>query len=204
MSETAKFTDDILAVANEKSGSIISQAENETQRILEDARLTYGREASEIVRSAKTEAEAIRRRQVSEARHRVKLREQEEKNKILTDVLDEAKKRASQLAGDENLYVTYLTRLIVSGIGELDLESVTVHMNSNDLKRFGSGKLLQEMSKQLRRPAKVELGREPIDTAGGVVISSSDGKIRIDNTFEQRFEALESNLLIEAADLLFG
>jgi vacuolar-type H+-ATPase subunit E/Vma4 len=203
MSEIQKFTDDILNVANEKAGLIVSKAQNETQQVLEEARSSYGREATEIVKNAQSEAEAIKRRQVSEARHRVKLREQEEKNRILSDVLDQTKKRASQFADDEERYVPYLTKLIVSGIDELDLDNATLHLNARDLKRFDR-KLLQEVHKQLRRPVKVEMAPEPINCASGVVISSSDGKVRIDNTVEQRFEALESELLIEAGKLLFG
>jgi len=204
MSEIQKFTEDILSVANEKAGSIVSKAQNETQQALDEARLSYGREAADIVKSAQNEAEAIKRRQVSEARHRVKLREQEEKNKILSDVLDQTRKRAAQFADDENRYMPYLTKLIVSGVDELGLDNATLHLNSRDQKRFDTRKHLQEVIKQLQRPVKVEMARDPINCTSGAIISSSDGKIRIGNTLEQRFEALESNLLIEAGKVLFG
>jgi vacuolar-type H+-ATPase subunit E/Vma4 len=36
------------------------------------------------------------------------------------------------------------------------------------------------------------------------MVSSRDGKTRIANTLDERFEALESKLLIEAGKVLFG
>ena len=203
MSETAKFTEDILSIAREKSQSIISKAQEDVERILNEAKSNFLREASEMIKTAETEAEAIRRRQVSEARHVLKLREQEEKNKILTEVLDQTRKRASEITVDENRYLQYLTKLSVDGIQEIGLEDVVLHLNAGDVKRFGE-KLNREISKQLQKPGKVEFAQEPIDTAGGVIISNTDGTIRIVNTFEQRYEALEARLLIEAGKLLFN
>jgi len=203
MSETAKFTEDILSIAREKAQSIISKAQEDVERILNEAKSNFLREASEMIKTAETEAEAIRRRQVSEARHVLKLREQEEKNKILTEVLDQTRKRASEITVDENRYLQYLTKLSVDGIQEIELEDVVLHLNAGDMKRFGE-KLNREISKQLQKPGKVEFAREPIDTAGGVIISNTNGTIKIVNTFEQRYEALEARLLIEAGKLLFN
>ena len=203
MSETAKFTEDILSIAREKAQSIISKAQEDANRILNEARSNFLREASELIKTAETEAEAIRRRQVSEARHALKLREQEERNKILTEVLDQTRKLASEITVDENRYLQYLTKLSVDGIEEIGLENVVVHLNSGDAKRFGE-KLNREINKRMQKPGKVEFSREPIDTAGGVIISNTDDTIRIVNTFEQRYEALEARLLVEAGKLLFN
>jgi V/A-type H+-transporting ATPase subunit E len=203
MSETAKFTEDILSIAREKAQSIISKAQEDADRILNEAKSNFLREASELIKTAETEAEAIRRRQISEARHALKLREQEEKNKILNEVLDQTRKRASEITVDENRYLQYLTKLSVDGIQEIGLENVVLHLNAGDAKRFGE-KLNREISRQMQKPGKVDLAREPIETAGGVIISNNDDTIRIVNTFEQRYEALEARLLIEAGKLLFN
>jgi len=203
MSETAKFTEDILSIAREKTQLIISKAQEDADRILNEARSSFQREASELIKAAETEAEAIRRRHVSEARHGLKLREQEERNKILTEVLEQTRTIASEMTLDENRYLQYLTKLSVDGIQEIGLDSVVLHLNVSDGKRFGE-KLNREINKRMQKPGKVEFAREPIDTAGGVIISNNDGTIRIVNTFEQRYEALEARLLIEAGKLLFN
>jgi len=204
VSETAKFTVDILTAANEKAQSIISQAEMETQQALKDAKADMMREADDIVRNAQVEAEGVKRRQVSEVRHRIKLQEQQEKNKILTDVLETTRKRIIDLTNNESKYVPYLAGMIESGIREIGINNVIVQLNANDLKRIDKGTLERELAKKLDRSVKVEWAKEPISALGGAVISSKDGRTRIPNTLDQRFEALEPKLLIEAGKVLFG
>jgi V/A-type H+-transporting ATPase subunit E len=204
VSETAKFTVDILTAANEKAQSIISQAETETQQALKDAKADMMREADDIVRNAHVEAEGVKRRQISEVRHRIKLQEQQEKNKILTDVLETTRKRIIDVTNNESKYFPYLTGMIESGIREIGINNVVVQLNAKDLKRVDKGILERELAKKVDRSVKVEWANEPIDALGGAVLSSKDGKTRIPNTLDQRFEALEPKLLIEAGKVLFG
>jgi vacuolar-type H+-ATPase subunit E/Vma4 len=201
MSETSKFTEDILKSAREKSQSIIREAEAQTQHASDEAKATISREAEGIVRGARADADAVKRREISEARHRVKLREQQEKDKIVQDVLDRVKKRTSELVADEAKYIPLLTHLIESGLQELGDKTALIHLNKVDLKRIPS--LEPTLSKRVGH-VKVEWSKEPIDATGGALISSLDGKIRIVNTLDQRFEALEPKLLIEARASLFG
>jgi V/A-type H+-transporting ATPase subunit E len=204
VSETAKFTVDILTAANEKAQSIISQAETETQQALKDAKADMMREADDIVRNAHVEAEGVKRRQISEVRHRIKLQEQQEKNKILTDVLETTRKRIIDVTNNESKYFPYLTGMIESGIREIGINNVVVQLNAKDLKRVDKEILERELAKKVDRSVKVEWANEPIDALGGAVLSSKDGKTRIPNTLDQRFEALEPKLLIEAGKVLFG
>lgn len=204
MSATSKFTTDILSVANEKARSIVSEAQTETQTALEDAKTHLTKEADDVVRNAQTEAEGVKRRHVSEARHRIKLREQQEKSKILQDVLEQARKRVMDMVKDEGRYFPYLVGLVENGIRELEMENVTIHMNRDDLKRINTVKLEGEVRKKLSKPVKIEWDKEPLDTSGGVIVASSDGKTRIVGTIDQTFEALESKMLIEAGKVLFG
>jgi len=204
VSETAKFTVDILTAAKEKAQSIISQAETETQQALKDAKADMMREADDIVRNARVEAEGVKRRQVSEVRHRIKLQEQHERNKILTDVFETTRKRIIEMTSDESKYMPYLASMMESGIREIGIDNVVVHLNANDLKRIDKAFLERELMKRLDGSLKVEWAKEPLDVLGGAVLSSKDGKTRIPNTLDQRFEALEPKLLIEAGKVLFG
>ena len=204
MSETTKFTEDILATANAKSQTIITKAENERQQLLDEARKNINREAAEITRNAEADAEGVKRREISEVRHRVKLREELEKDKILTDVLDETKKVVHEIVNDKNKYSAYLVRLVTDSIRQLGMQNVRVHLNAEDLKNIDITALVREVTSAVKTPTKIEVAKDPVTTSGGVVVSSPDDKIRIVNTFEQRFEALEPKLLIEAGRLLFG
>jgi V-type H+-transporting ATPase subunit E len=203
VSETGRFTEDILSAAKEKAQSIISQAESETQHALDEAKKDLAREAEDIVRNAQTEAEGVRRRYVSESHHKLKLVEQQQKDKILSEVLEQAKRRVMEVAQDEKRYYPLLVSVIENGIREIGIDSVVIHVNANDIKRFDRTKLEREVTRKLDRPIKIEWSKELLDISGGAVVSSVDGRTRIVNTLEERFEAFEPKLLIEAGRLLF-
>lgn len=204
MSETSKFTEDILAAAKEKAATLISEAEVETQKALEEAKSYIAKQGDEIIRTAKAEADAIKRRHVSEVRHRLKLKEQAERTRILSEVIEEARIRVAELTEDERTYMRFLAELIKTGIEELGLDSVIVHLNGRDLKRVETNRLEREIAKKLNRPVKIEWSKQPIDALGGAIISSADGRTRIVSTLDQRFNALEEKLLVEAGRILFS
>jgi vacuolar-type H+-ATPase subunit E/Vma4 len=204
MSETSKFTEDIMTVARGRAENIIREAETETQRASDEAKITISREVEAIIRNARADADAVKRRQVSEARHRSKLREQQEKDRIMRDVLDQTKKRTFDVVRDDTKYIPLLTSLIESGVRELGDKSAMIHLNENDLRRMSSSNIEERVNKSLSGEVKVEWAREAIAASGGAIISSHDGMIRIVNTLDQRLEALESKLLIEAGKSLFG
>ncbi len=204
MSETSKFTEDILAAAKQKAREIVTQAETETERALDEAKTHISREAEDVVHDARAEAAGVKLRHVSEVRHRLKLQEHEEKSRILSEVLEATKKSVVGITDTEAKYFPYLASFIESGIRALGSESVLVHLNASDLKRFDKGKLEREISNKLDKTPHIEWSKEPIAALGGSVVSSSDNKARIVNTLDERFEALEPKLLIEAGKLLFG
>jgi vacuolar-type H+-ATPase subunit E/Vma4 len=204
MSETGKFTEDILTAAKEKAQIIINEAEIETQRALNEAKAHSAREAEDLLSSTRAEAEGVRRRRISEVRHRLKLQEQLEKSKILADVLEQTRTRVKDIVKEQNRYFVYLTSLVTSGVREIGLDSVVVHLNSSDLKRIDIARLEREVAKSLEKPIKIEFSKEPMQASGGAIVSSKDGRTRIVNTLDQRIEALEPRLLVEAGKILFG
>jgi vacuolar-type H+-ATPase subunit E/Vma4 len=204
MSETGKFTEDILTAAKEKAQIIINEAEIETQRALNEAKAHSAREAEDLLSSTRAEAEGVRRRRISEVRHRLKLQEQLEKSKILADVLEQTRTRVKDIVKEQNRYFVYLTSLVTSGVREIGLDSVVVHLNSSDLKRIDIARLEREIAKSLEKPIKIEFSKEPMQASGGAIVSSKDGRTRIVNTLDQRIEALEPRLLVEAGKILFG
>jgi V/A-type H+-transporting ATPase subunit E len=204
MSETRKFTEDILTAAKGKAQIIINEAETETQRALDEAKAHSTREAEDLLSNARAEAEGVRRRTISEVRHRLKLQEQLEKSKILTDALEQTKTRVRDIVKEQNRYYAYLASLVTSGAREIGLDAVVVHLNSSDLKRIDIVKFEREIAKSLEKSIKIEFSKEPIEALGGAIVSSKDGRTRIVNTLDQRIEALEPRLLIEAGKILFG
>jgi vacuolar-type H+-ATPase subunit E/Vma4 len=204
MSETGKFTEDILAVAKEKAQTIVNEAETETQRALEQSKAHSSREAAEILSRARAEAEVIKLRKISEVRHRLKLVEQSEKGKMLTEVLEQTKARTVNIVKDENKYFDYLVSMIAGGVRQIGLDYAVVRLNAHDLKGVDLSKLEQDTVNSLGRSVEIEFSREPIQALGGAIVTSKDGRTCILNTLDQRFEAIEPRLLVEAGKILFG
>jgi len=204
MSETEKFTVDILTAARNKSQTMVAEAERETQKALQDAKSRLAREADDVIRNARAEAEGIKRRHISEARHKVKLQEQVEKDRVLSEVLEETKKKVKEFSDDQNAYHPFLASSISNAIRELGLLEVVVRVNGKDLKRIDRNNLTREIEGKLQKKVKIDWSSEAIEALGGAVVSNVDGSIRIVSTLDQKFEALEPQLFTEAGRLLFG
>jgi V/A-type H+-transporting ATPase subunit E len=58
--------------------------------------------------------------------------------------------------------------------------------------------------KKLATKAKVSLEENPIETTGGIVLTTPDGSVRFDNTFEARLERMRPDLRKEVAAILTG
>jgi len=203
MSESSRFTEDILTTARGKAESLVREAEAEAQRASEEAKLAISKDVETLIRNARADADAVKRRQISEARHRSKIREQQQKDVVMQEVLVEVKKRSLEFTLNETRYIPLLSRLIETGIRELGVNAATIHLNEADLKRVSALAVEKEL-KSLSERVKIEWSREPIAASGGAIISSSDGRVRIVSTLDQRLEALEPKLLIEAGKTLFG
>jgi V/A-type H+-transporting ATPase subunit E len=204
MSETGMFTADILNAAKEKAQVIINEAEVETQRALEQSRMHSAREAEDLLSNARADAEGVKRRRMSEVRQRLNLQEQLAKSKIISDVLEQTRARVTETVKDENRYFAFLVNLVSSGVKEIGLSDVVVHLNKHDLARIDRIKLVRDANEKLGKSVKIEIAKEPTEAIGGVIVSSKDGKTRIVNTLDQRFEALEPDLLIQASKILFA
>jgi V/A-type H+-transporting ATPase subunit E len=93
---------------------------------------------------------------------------------------------------DDRAYLETLTGYIGAAVAEIERSEVSVRANNQDLK------LLREhwdkVLAALPPGAKTTLSDQPIETVGGVMIESSDGRIRVDNTFEGRLARLRARL----------
>jgi len=203
MSETGRFTADILNAAKEKAQVAINEAEVDTQRALEQAKMHSAREAEDLLGNARAEAESVKRRRMSEVRHRLNLQEQLAKSKIISDVLEQTKARVTEIVKDDNRYFAFLVNVVSSGVKEIGLSDVVVHLNKRDLARIDRNRLERDTNEKVGKSVKIEIANEPTEAIGGAIVSSKDGKTRIVNTLDQRFEAFEPDLLIQASKILF-
>jgi len=189
--------------AEQKIQYILSEAREEAEKLKEEARKRAEAKAEWILRKAKTQAEIERQRIIANAKLEVRKRKLAVQEELIRRVIEALKERLGNLPEDE--YFPILVELTAKAVGELGVDKVVVRSNERTLK------LIVERLSEFRGRLREALGRdvdvtigEPIQTIGGVLVESSDGSVRVDNTFEARIERFESELRATIAKALFG
>jgi V/A-type H+-transporting ATPase subunit E len=192
--------------------------DSETQRkeILAEAQ----KKADEILAEAQKKAEALRRgiltkgsRETEMEKQRIianaKLRERklllDAKEEAIQEAFGKAEERLRQ-ARSEKEYSDALKRVIGEAIRSLGGGEVEVLTREDDAQRLKNG-LLDEISRELKAelkaPLQITLSEETIETMGGAIVRSRNGKVEVDNTFETRLERSREDLRAKVSKILF-
>ena len=189
--------------AEQKIQYILSEAQKEAEKLKEEVRKRAEAKAEWILRKAKTQAEIERQRIIANAKLEVRKKKLAVQEELISQVIESLKERLANLPEDE--YFPMLVELTVKAVEELGTDKVVVRSNERTLK------LIVERLSEFREKLKEALGKdvevtvgEPIQTIGGILVESSDGSVRVDNTFEARIERFESELRATIAKALFG
>ncbi|WP_297551995.1 V-type ATP synthase subunit E [Thermococcus sp.] len=189
--------------AEQKIQYILSEAREEAEKLKEEARKRAEAKAEWILRKAKTQAEIEKQRIIANAKLEVRKKKLAVQEELIRSVIESLKERLANLPEDE--YFPMLVELTAKAVEELGTDKVIVRSNERTLK------LIVERLPEFREKLKEFLGKdvevtvgEPIQTIGGILVESSDGTVRVDNTFEARIERFESDLRATIAKALFG
>ena len=165
--------------------------------------------AEEIRSDAKKEAEAIRERAIREAERsaavernkqlylaRAEIKEQALKTReeVFSAAFREAEKRLSRLRGDKQ-YPAIFFRLAREATGAMAGTAFRVHVDPMDL----------DLCTRTLAALGVRCEILPdIESAGGLVVSSPDGLVKVSNTVESRLERVRERRRLGIYATLFG
>ncbi len=186
-----KVTSEVLNEVSAELESGRAAALEEVQAMLKE---TKG-EVAKVVEGSERQAESLKRQIIGSA-------ELEARNKLLRTV-EEATIQVFQVAlakiseRSSSQHEKALEGLIADGLGVIG-KGATVTCNVKDRKAVSS--IISELNR--REHAELKLDEKSIETAGGVILSSKDGTIRLVNTFEARLERLKPQLRREVARVL--
>lgn len=111
---------------------------------------------------------------------------------LVTDVERRLAERFEAYTADESAYRVLIGRFIAEAGEEIESDELIAELNAHDLQRLGprwDGLVAEYI------PGKsVRLIDEPMATIGGVRVTSTDGRVRVDNTFEGRLERLSQSI----------
>jgi len=154
-------------------------------------------ESDRISEQQKRQADALKRQIIGSA-------EMTSRNKTLEIVeenLNDAFSRALDKLADSTSQIEYnriLKSLVLEGVDIVGGNSFIVSANSKDQQ------LLQLIVEQISHERNVDIVRSDSrvsGTVGGVVVSSADGFVTFDNTYEARLERLKPELRKQIAQL---
>lgn len=190
-----KVSKAILDKARAEAESILEKARKEAEKTIEKAKLKrkekYEKEVAKIISEAKREARSIivkatlkNRREIAEAKH-----------KVIKEVIEEAKRKLRLRKFDVK---KSLTALLLESLASIPAEKIIVYVNPRDVN------LLTEIVKEQKLEDKVEKIVADKSLSGGLIVSSPDGKFKVNNTYEARLEMVMTKLLPELSKELFG
>jgi len=195
----ASITKEILEDAERDARNIISRAEAEAERILKHAKEEAERRYEEIIKKGKERIKDKKRQAISLFELETKNNLLEAKEEIIEEVYDEAIKRLRRYTCTEE-YTNCILRLIREASRQINSDALIIRLNERD-HQILTKKRLDELSRKLG--VKIIKSDEKINCIGGVVVTSLDGKIIVDNTFENRLRILKDSLRTKIAKILF-
>ncbi|HEV2226351.1 MAG TPA: V-type ATP synthase subunit E family protein [Nitrososphaerales archaeon] len=163
---------------------------------IESARKEAAEAVSKILETSIKQAESTRRQIIGSAELAARNTRLKSLEKAVNEVFDLATKEISSISGSS--YEKSIAGLIKEGIGVIG-QKAKVQCSTKDKKVVASA-----IKKLEGGQAKLTLDDTPIETMGGVVLTTNDGSIRFDNTFEARLERMKPTLRKDVAGILAG
>jgi V/A-type H+-transporting ATPase subunit E len=190
---------EVLEDVEKEVESIIIEAESQAKRILDEAEKEAEERYQSIIKNNKRRIEAERAEKTIlfeiETKNKLLQAQEEVINKIFEKTLSRLRKYALT-----RKYQDCLTKLVVEACKKINADKLVIQLNQNDYKILTKEKL-RDISKDVG--AKLVKSDKQINNVGGVIIKSSDGKIVINNTFENRLNTLKPYLRVKIAKILF-
>jgi V/A-type H+-transporting ATPase subunit E len=190
---------EILEDAQKEAEAILLKAGSEGRGILDEAKAEAERRYNLILKKSKEDLET-KQREINDS---LSVEARNALLKAREDMLEEVFKRTQDhlkdYASSKN-YLGCLSELISEASKRIGSDRLIVKLNKRD-HRLLSEKQLDAVSRKLQ--VKLVKSDEFIDCVGGVMVSSFDGKVIVNNTFESRLEMLKRILRANIAKMLF-
>lgn len=177
-----------LAVSGEQANKVVSERA-----------LAAKEEVQKIDEHRVREADALKRQIIGAAEMSSRNRSLEVVEQNLNSAFEKATTKLEAVTKTQE-YDQVLGSLVLQAMEQIGGGDCIVAGNERDQKALK--KIVEQISKEGKY--KASLDPKPIKKIGGVVVRSSDGYVRFDNTFEARLERLKPSLRKQIAQLFSG
>ena len=203
-----RIMDRILNDAREEAKTIVKTAQNYAEAVIDKQRLSArqnaDKEAASLLKKAKNEANIIGEKIYTDVKRQAGWTVLTEKNRLITNVLDEVKNRLLDMQKAPRKYSKVLERLIVDAGTVLGGGTLDISLNENDSRLpFKLDKLEKEISAKTGVNTQLSVSGQHI-AAVGVIVKTADERIFVDNTFKAILSRRENELRLKTAQILFS
>jgi V/A-type H+-transporting ATPase subunit E len=183
--------DDIKQEARARAEEIVEEAEEEKEDVLSEARQEAESLKQEAEEEAESEAESLREQEISSAKLEARKMMSREERELLADLREDVR---GELADIEQGREEMTRTLLQAGVEELDEEEAVAYCAEDDEETVSE--LVDEFD-------GVEFGGTE-EMLGGVIVESSDGRVRVDNSFDSVLETVWNDSVREVSERLLG
>ena len=201
-----KIIAQIEKTAEEKVADILAKARGKAEVLLAEAR----EQAAEQERAALARGEQESRRESQRILAEARIQARRACVKAQEDTVKQAFSQAMQalqaLADGGSSYPEVLKSLIVESIAATDTSDLEVLVRQADRSLLTAEMLnsvAEEGSRVTGRTIVLTLAAESVAAAGGAVVRSLDGRVRVDNTFKARTDRFMDVIRTRVAKELF-
>jgi len=207
MESTRAITDVILQEAQKSAEHIIHEAQKSAEEMLEKQRQLGVQKANEsarlLVKKAESEVELNKLRSMANAQIKANWVILSKKETWIDNVLNEAKNKLRMLTESKE-YIPILEKLIIEASIILGGKELEVLLNKKDSAlSLKLDKLAKEVSEKTGLKTKLRLSEEKLEVTGGAIVRTANGKVVMDNTFDDIIRRREKETRAEIAKILF-
>lgn len=192
MNQVEELEAAILARAERLAGEYRDKAERSRDRILREAADQLRLREEREVLLAKSLADRGYRRKVQSSELKLHAHMDHLRWNLVRGVEQRLEERMRAFSEDQEVYFNILQGYLAQGSELIERNELVAELNAKDHQRLADG--WDEFARSAVPDKPIRLAAEPIDSAGGVLVRSEDGRIRVNNTFEGRLERLRPKL----------
>lgn len=192
MNQVQELEQAILARAERLATEYRERAQRSRDTILRDAaeRLRLREQREESI--AKSLGERTFRQQVQASELKMQSHLDRVRWNLVMDVERRLRKRMRTYMADEAAYTSTLKTDVAQAASEIEADELVAELNAHDRQRLAP--VWETIVAQAAAGKTIRLAESPLECLGGVRLSSSDNRIRVDHTFEGRLARLRSTV----------
>jgi vacuolar-type H+-ATPase subunit E/Vma4 len=207
MESTRAITEVILQEAQKSAEHIIQEAQKSAEEMLEKQRQLGVQRANEsarlLLKKAESEAELSKLNSMANAKIKAKWVILSKKETWIDNVLNEAKNELKILTQSKK-YLPILEKLITEAGVILGGKELEVLLNEQDSTLpLKLDDIAKEISEKTGFKTKLRLSEEKPKVIGGAIVRTANGKVIMDNTFDDILVRREKDLRSKIAEILF-